>query len=928
MKLNEDQMIERIKIIRKQYEVGESYIEAVLVAGKIDDEDKYRIQFIIRKSLETADQIPDDLYKSSILLSVVSLLCKGWDFKKADYLINYINYPTAKKTAQDKLSTARRNYIEYFLDDTKSHKVVDLIKEDLFNVDGFEDILRPTSFYQTAGDYSINGDNDKIARQKTASISSLEKLDRKNAHLNNGDTIKHVPMKKNSRFENLGSTVMIFMGILLWLSFLNSIEKGQDSNAGLSGTVLILVGIAYKSAKNRILYGTNHPNLRLLFEVFLLLISASSIFLLKDLKYQIATNPFPVIIIPAYALSTYIFACFSNRIFAKKTDTASNITSIEFQVQDSQNSDDADQKSYLSEGSAAKNPDQKRITPKNFFLKYWYGEISLPISYWLIGFSVNIFTTFLIFLTQAYFQSLKSFNPILLLISSIILWISLLSLLLWQLVGLWRSAGFYIANPIKSSSWGYLARLMILIGFMRIIEAIFSTALPQIEEMVQIVFNNDPTIPNYRITLSENGTEIKIQGGIKWGITNDFNKIISAAPAVTTVDLESIGGRIGEAKELYDSIKDKNLNTVTNGQCLSACTIPFAAGKNRWLGYKAKLGFHSGIFAGLSEKDVNDSNTNINEDISYRIKVPKEFWEKVNSVANKDMWYPSRDELLRYNYISSKSLEASSSKTIVETALNKSFEGENKKLPKKIDDATTLIKMAAFNDTVIYYNLVSDETLNDLVKNQQRFFKIIQAGICENKDIKDDLDNGIIYSYYYFMEGKPKDGTFIKVDNCDNTTINNNSEHNLNSNQLDANKKISSSNEELFFSDKQLNQQNEDKYTNENKEILDARDNYNKCYEEYNSKVEAAKDLIGSDGSMYKFAVRLKQLRFKYFEPRPNDMVYNQKLVDVWKAFDNKEVTLEYALEFSKKAMEEYNKEPQDPRFPLKMKPCANNTKN
>ncbi len=91
MKLNEDQMIERIKIIRKQYEVGESYIEAVLVAGKIDDEDKYRIQFIIRKSLETADQIPDDLYKSSILLSVVSLLCKGWDFKKADYLINYIN---------------------------------------------------------------------------------------------------------------------------------------------------------------------------------------------------------------------------------------------------------------------------------------------------------------------------------------------------------------------------------------------------------------------------------------------------------------------------------------------------------------------------------------------------------------------------------------------------------------------------------------------------------------------------------------------------------------------------------------------------------------------------------------------------------------------------------------------------------------------
>jgi hypothetical protein len=44
-----------------------------------------------------------------------------------------------------------------------------------------------------------------------------------------------------------------------------------------------------------------------------------------------------------------------------------------------------------------------------------------------------------------------------------------------------------------------------------------------------------------------NGTEIEISGGFKYGLNDDFLRILNAAPRVEVVHLNSLGGRIGEA---------------------------------------------------------------------------------------------------------------------------------------------------------------------------------------------------------------------------------------------------------------------------------------------------------------------------------------------------------------------------------------------
>ena len=82
----------------------------------------------------------------------------------------------------------------------------------------------------------------------------------------------------------------------------------------------------------------------------------------------------------------------------------------------------------------------------------------------------------------------------------------------------------------------------------------------------------------------QSGKELKISGGIKYGLTAEASKLLSSAPEIKIIDFESSGGRISEATKLYELIVSHNLNTVANAVCLSACTIAFAGGTERWVG--------------------------------------------------------------------------------------------------------------------------------------------------------------------------------------------------------------------------------------------------------------------------------------------------------------------------------------------------------
>jgi hypothetical protein len=185
---------------------------------------------------------------------------------------------------------------------------------------------------------------------------------------------------------------------------------------------------------------------------------------------------------------------------------------------------------------------------------------------------------------------------------------------------------------------------MAVIAFVQLGAAILSQGVPQITEITRIAFLDDPDIPEYAIRVMRNGTEAEITGGIRFGLADEFSKILRASRQIRVVHLNSIGGRIAEGEQLYKAIKDNNLTTYVSAKCLSACTMAFAAGRERVLLHGAVLGFHRGSFAGEDYKDSPElaGQRRIFTAAGYTLQ----FIDRALATPSAEMWKPSEAELL------------------------------------------------------------------------------------------------------------------------------------------------------------------------------------------------------------------------------------------------------------------------------------------
>ncbi len=399
-----------------------------------------------------------------------------------------------------------------------------------------------------------------------------------------------------------------------------------------------------------------------------------------------------------------------------------------------------------------KKTDQVDSVKVNFFIKYWKGDVSLPISYWVVSLSVALVSFSVFYAIALFLDSLKTFNPMIIFISNSIVYLMFSVLFFWQIIGVLRSSINHIKNPNKLSVWGYLAILVILGGVLENYEFYKTSLVPQFISLYKIAILSDPDIPQYEITVVENGKELLIKGGIKHGLLKDVERAIIRAPSITTINLESVGGRIGVAENLYDFISQRGFNTVTNKECLSACTIVFAAGKNRWVGINGRLGFHSGSFEGISELQANEGSRNIHRKISKEKGVPMNFLNKGNKVASKRMWYPSTDQLLRNNFITSKFSPAISSLRDMERIGIAKFKKFKSSLPKKLDRDTTLIDVRVkFNRITFIHNLSRNVSnrFQFLGQGWQVLERYVIKNACKAKLIRDELRMGWVFEYVY-----------------------------------------------------------------------------------------------------------------------------------------------------------------------------------
>jgi hypothetical protein len=288
-------------------------------------------------------------------------------------------------------------------------------------------------------------------------------------------------------------------------------------------------------------------------------------------------------------------------------------------------------------------PQLPKQPAQNFIARHWRGEFSLPRSYWLnhilLGIGVGlVFGALGIAINHGAVE-----QPVRWLISHCLTWSVIILFTIWSAIGVWRAASAY--RRAGKRFWGVTAKVTIVLGALNLAYSIVAVAIPQGLGICEILAG-DTRLGSHQFKVVANGTMLEFSGGISFGTAKEFELMLKSMDNVRTVRLNSNGGRIMEAQKISDLIKARGLSTYVTQHCVSACTIVFLGGTQRYLHASAKLGFHQPHFRGMT---ANEQRASIGREQARLEKfgLSHAFAERANAASPSGMWYPEQSELLR-----------------------------------------------------------------------------------------------------------------------------------------------------------------------------------------------------------------------------------------------------------------------------------------
>lgn len=226
-------------------------------------------------------------------------------------------------------------------------------------------------------------------------------------------------------------------------------------------------------------------------------------------------------------------------------------------------------------------------------------------------------------------------------------------------------------TPIVSGSDIHMKSLHIAC-VLTFLSAIFSGAPTYADELVildQPRFNLDGERLIFNGDVERDGYD-----GINYVDARELRTLLRDNPNIRILEINSDGGVGPAALEMAVAVTDFNIDTLVTENCASACTLIFLAGENRTLARGARLGFHSGSWARDNMKDyydeMRDSNgwldefafaswayeegvRDFNKNLEFMISrgVDVQFIIRTAYVNFYDVWYPTRDELMKFGVI-------------------------------------------------------------------------------------------------------------------------------------------------------------------------------------------------------------------------------------------------------------------------------------
>jgi hypothetical protein len=288
------------------------------------------------------------------------------------------------------------------------------------------------------------------------------------------------------------------------------------------------------------------------------------------------------------------------------------------------------------------------LPSSNFLVRFWRGEVSLARSFWVVG-PVVVALAFVLPEGVGWLVRRQAFNPFTILAAIVAIWAIVVVAQVFLTVGIWRAATVHRAQRMLRGHrdvWGRAAQAVLVAASLNLARLLTQAAMPELGEGARMAFLDDPALPPYSIRLMRDGTEAEIWGGLKFGVARDAEALFAGAPELRVVHLNSTGGRVGEAIKLASLIRERGVATYSAVSCVSACTVVFAAGRERYLRDGARLGFHRGIFAGTENADEMRK-------LLLAAGVDAAFAERAMAQPASSIWYPTGQELLAGRVITS-----------------------------------------------------------------------------------------------------------------------------------------------------------------------------------------------------------------------------------------------------------------------------------
>ncbi|MFT5658134.1 MAG: hypothetical protein ACI9KN_001413 [Gammaproteobacteria bacterium] len=279
--------------------------------------------------------------------------------------------------------------------------------------------------------------------------------------------------------------------------------------------------------------------------------------------------------------------------------------------------------------------------------KYWRGELSLNRSFWwgffTLGFSFHVISSIIL----SHITSDSSVP-----VTSMIVYQICGGLILfpWQSIGVLRSAERHYqayGRPVTL----HLVQASVLLSAILLMSHFVGLIQDLTIDQNFRAYQTKPQPPSYTLQLSEDEKQIMLRGPFDFGVTNAVRELLETYADIESIVLESEGGQIYEGRGLAILIDRYGIDTYSYRRCFSSCTTAFIGGRHRYLGNKAKLGFHQYGFDSEWLQPFElfyDLESEQNKDLElYRSKnINAAFLRRVFEKPNHDIWYPELDTLL------------------------------------------------------------------------------------------------------------------------------------------------------------------------------------------------------------------------------------------------------------------------------------------